>query len=119
MTVTNGMLTSFETGMDWMNQSSSHHHGFLNFVPEEDSIELTTEGDVSIPGEMDVRTNEIITWPSVPAEIVIQKGRIITISLYDGETNNHFGGQSIHGNVTKLCATNAPGPSMQVTQGCL
>lgn len=82
-------------------------------------IELASDGSVTIKGKMDVGTNHAITWQKVPAEIVIEKGRIITVSLDDEKTNHHFGDQTIHGTVDSLkrCST-TPGPDMQVSSGC-
>ncbi len=78
-----------------------------------------TDGTVSIGGEMDVGTNKALSWPSVPAEISIEKGKFITISVDDDETNNHFGDQSVYGKVSSIQPCNLiPGPDMEVPVSC-
>jgi hypothetical protein len=122
LTVSDGELTSFDTDMAWNNGTAAHTHEFQNFVTDDDSdnISIDPEGGITIAGEMDVSTNGVVSWPSVPAEIVIQQGKIITVSLDHEDTDNHFGGQSVHGTVTSLQPCSAtPGANMQIpTGGC-
>ena len=69
---------------------------------------------------MDVGTNHLITLQKAPAEIDLEKGKIITISLDDEKTNHHFGDQAIHGTVSSLKrCNNTPGPEMQVPTPCV
>lgn len=119
LVVSDGVLKSFNTDMIWNNRTASHTHEFRNFEAKNHRIELASDGSVTIKGKMDVGTNHVITWQKVPAEIVIEKGRIITVSLDDEKTNHHFGDQTIHGTVDSLkrCST-TPGPDMQVSSGC-
>jgi hypothetical protein len=82
---------------------------------DSDDITIDPEGSVTIEGETDVSTNGVVSWPSVPAEIIIQQGKIITVSVDHEDTDNHFGGQSVHGSVTSLQPCSAtPGANMQV-----
>ena len=113
--VSDGKLTYFQTTMNWKNGTSGHTHEFQNFESD-NNIELDSNKSVSIEGGMDVGTNGAISWPSVPAEITIEKGKIITISVDDEDTNNHFGNQAVHGTVTSLqqCSSSTPGPEMAV-----
>ena len=123
--VSDGMLTSFNSLMTWTNQSNpllSHTHELQNFEAGDEEIERESDGSMSLEGEMDVGTRGVITWPDVPAEIFIEGGKIITISLDNDATDNHFADQPVHGIVTSFtpCPT-TPGPSMQVplpTTGC-
>jgi hypothetical protein len=65
--------------------------------------------------------NGAVTWEDVPSEIVIERGRIITVSVDDEATEEHFSGQSVHGNVMTLtiCSTGTVGPAMEVSSaGC-
>jgi hypothetical protein len=121
MRVSDGELSSFNTTMNWYNGTSSHSHEFLNFeTTDDDVVDISAEDQtISIAGTMDIGTNGVISWQEIPSEILIEAGRIITISLDDEGTNGHFGGQSVHGNVTSLsiCST-APGPAMQIPPGC-
>ena len=122
LTVSEGELTSFDTKMTWNNGTAHHTHGFGNFVMDDssDSISIDSNGTATIEGGMDVATNGVVSWRSVPAEITIEQGKIITVSLDHEDTENHFGGhdQAIHGTVTSLkpCFVK-PGPNMQVPTG--
>jgi hypothetical protein len=85
-----------------------------------DSISIDPEGSVTIEGAMDVGTNSAVSWPSVPAVITIDQGKIITVSLDHEDTDNHFGGhdQAIHGTVTLLRpCSGTPGANMQIPTG--
>src|ERR671924_264275 len=106
LTVSEGELTSFAADMSWNNATAHHTHGFGNFVMDDDSdnISIDPQGNVTMEGDMDVATNGVVSWRSVPAEITIDQGKIITVSLDHEDTENHFGGhdQAIHGTVTSL-----------------
>jgi hypothetical protein len=106
--------------MAWNNGTAAHTHEFQNFVMDDgsDNISIDSEGGITIAGVMDVGTNGVVSWPSVPAEIVIQQGKIVTVSLDHEDTDNHFGGQAVHGTVNSLQPCSAtPGPNMQVPSG--
>jgi hypothetical protein len=119
LTVSDGELRTFSTDMNWRNETASHTHEFRNFEAEGDGIELGADRSVFIEGNMDVGANRMTSWPGVPSEIVIDRGKIITVSLDHEETDNHFGGQSIHGTVTSLQPCDiTPGPDMQMPTGC-
>jgi hypothetical protein len=120
LSVSEGEVTSFDTDMAWNNGTSAHTHEFHNFEMDED-ISIDSEGGITIEGGvMDVGTNGVVSWQDIPAEILIEAGRIITVSVDHEETNNHFGGQSVHGTVTSLTPCSAsPGANMQIpTGGC-
>jgi hypothetical protein len=122
LTVSEGELTSFAADMSWNNATAHHTHGFGNFVTDDDSdnISIDPQGNVTMEGDMDVATNGVVSWRSVPAEITIDQGKILTVSLDHEDTENHFGGhdQAIHGTVTSLkpCSVK-PGANMQVPTG--
>jgi hypothetical protein len=121
LSVSEGEVTSFDTDMAWNNGTSAHTHEFQNFEMDEDSddISIDSGGGITIEGDMDIGTNGVVSWPSVPAEIIIQQAKTITISVDHEETDNHFGGQSVHGTVTSLTPCSAsPGPNMQLTGAC-
>jgi hypothetical protein len=120
MTVADGVLSSFDTTMAWHNGTSGHTHEFRNFEPTDD-VDISAEDEtISVAGTMDIGTNGVVSWQEIPSEIVIEGGRIITVSLDDEGTNRHFGGQSVHGNLTSLtiCSTGAPGAAMEVSPAC-
>jgi hypothetical protein len=119
LTVTDGRLNTFSTDMIWRNETASHSHEFRNFEAEDDGIELGRDGSVTIEGNMDVGANRMTSWTGVPSEIVIDKGKIITVSLDHEETDNHFAGQPIHGIVTSIQPCDlTPGADMQMPTGC-
>src|SRR5215218_7876688 len=121
MTVSNGEVISFDITMSWFNGTSSHTHEFLNFESTEDVDINAEDRTISGVGTMDVGTNGRVSWEEVPAEIVIQGNirgpNIITISVDDEDTNEHFAGQPVHGNVTSLSICSA-GPAMQISPTC-
>jgi hypothetical protein len=119
MNVVDGELTNFNTTMAWYNGTAGHTHEFLNFETEDD-VDISAEDQtISIAGTMDIGTNGVVSWQDIPSEILIEGGRIIAVSLDDEGTNRHFGGQSVHGNVTSLRICSAsPGPSMEVSPTC-
>ena len=120
LSVSEGEVASFETDMAWNNGTSAHTHEFQNFETDEDSddISIDSGGSMTIQGDMDVGTNGVVSWPSVPTEIIIEQAEIITVSVDHEETDNHFGGQSVHGTVTSLTPCSAsPGPNMQISAG--
>src|SRR5215211_6282003 len=128
MNVADGELTSFNTTMAWNNGTSGHTHEFLNFEAAEADddesgagVDISAEDQtISVAGTMDVGTNGAVVWEDVPSEITIERGKIITASVDNEATEQHFSGQSVYGNLTSLsiCSTGAPGPGMQVSPGC-
>ena len=55
-----------------------------------------------VSGILDVETNGNKAWDNVNATVDISKGRSITISLADEDTERHFMGQQIYGIVKGL-----------------
>ena len=120
MNVADGELMNFTTTMGWYNGTAGHSHEFLNFEADEDGVDISAEDQtISVAGTMDVGTNGAVAWEDVPSEIVIERGRIIGVSVDNEATDEHFSGQSVYGNLTSLsiCST-TPGPAMQVSPGC-
>jgi hypothetical protein len=120
MNVADGELMNFTTTMSWYNGTAGHTHEFLNFEADDD-VDISAEDQtISVAGTMDVGTNGAVAWEDVPSEIVIERGRIIAVSVDNEATDEHFSGQSVYGNLTSLriCSTAAPGPAMEVSPGC-
>jgi hypothetical protein len=118
--VSNGRVTAFNANMNFNNGTAGHTHEFQNFIGKNNKVGLSKDQSVSFSGKMDIGTNGVVSWSNVPSQINIDKGKIITISLDNKQTNDHFGGQSIHGtvNAIKICNMK-PGPQMQVpTTNC-
>jgi hypothetical protein len=121
MNVSDDEVNNMTTTMAWQNGTSGHTHEFLNFESADDDSVMINPGEqqITIVGTMDVGTNGIVTWPDVPAEIFIAGGEVVTVTPGDPETDGHFSGQSVHGNVTALTICSpTPGPAMQVSTGC-
>lgn len=105
MNVNQGNLTdfsaSFYTGP--VNGAENHTHQVSNFrVNENTPIQLSPDKSVSLSGIVDVGTNGNKAWDNVNATVDISKGRSITISLADADTERHFMGQQIYGIVQGL-----------------
>jgi hypothetical protein len=132
--VNNGAVGLVKANMTWYNDNgtASHTHEILNFRPVEVSageqgqqqqsiLVQPADKSVSLRGVVDVETNHRIVWNDVQSTIDIKKGgKIISISLNDAQTNNHFGGRPIFGIVTSFIrCSDVPGPNMEVLPPCL
>jgi hypothetical protein len=108
MSVNKGNLTSlaanFYTGPVG-GGITNHTHQLSNFRVNNSNnvpIQLTPDKTVSLSGVLDVGTNGKKAWNDVHTTVVISKGRTITISLADKDTQSHFMGQQIYGIVKRL-----------------
>jgi hypothetical protein len=89
-------IANFYTGP--INGADSHTHQLSNFrINENTPIQLSPDKSISLSGIVDVGTNGNKAWDNVNATIDISKGRSITISLADEDTERHFMGQQIYG----------------------
>ena len=105
MDVDQGKLTDFAatfyTGP--VNGAENHTHQLSNFrVSGNTPIQLSPDKSVSVSGLVDVGTNGNSAWDNVNATVDVSKGRSITISLADEDTERHFMGQQIYGIVQGL-----------------
>jgi hypothetical protein len=105
MNVAQGKLIDFTadfyTGP--VNGAENHTHQLSNFrINDNTPIQLSPDKSISISGIVDVGTNGNIAWDNVNATVDISKGRSVTISLADEDTERHFMGQQIHGIVKGL-----------------
>jgi hypothetical protein len=105
MNVNQGKLTdfsaSFYTGP--VNGAENHTHQLSHFrVNENTPAQLSPDKSISLSGIVDVGTNGNKAWDDVNATVDISKGRSITISLADADTERHFMGQEIYGIVKGL-----------------
>jgi hypothetical protein len=105
MNVDNGNLTdfraSFYTGP--VNGAENHTHQLGNFTVNENThIQLSPDKSISLSGILDVGTNRNKAWDNVNATVDVSKGRSITISLADEDTERHFMEQQIYGIVKGL-----------------
>jgi hypothetical protein len=107
MNVDQGKLADFKadfyTGP--ANGADNHTHQLGNFrINENAPIQLSPDKSISLSGILDVGTNGNKAWDNVNATVDISKGRSITISLADEDTERHFMGQQIYGIVKVLTA---------------
>jgi hypothetical protein len=105
MNVDQGKLADFKadfyTGP--ANGADNHTHQLGNFrINENAPIQLSPDKSISLSGILDVGTNGKKAWDNVNATVDISKGRSITISLADEDTERHFMGQQIYGIVKGL-----------------
>ena len=85
--------------------ADNHTHQLGNFrINENAPIQLSPDKSISLSGILDVGTNGNKAWDNVNATVDISKGRSITISLADEDTERHFMGQQIYGIVRGLTA---------------
>jgi hypothetical protein len=63
---------------------------------------LSSNKSVSIPGTVDIKLNGTSVWNNVKANILISKGKVITINLDNNATGDHFQGQPIYGAVESI-----------------
>jgi hypothetical protein len=105
MNVENGNLTDFTANFYTgpVNGAENHTHQLGNFtVNESTPIQLSPDKSISLSGILDVGTNGNKAWDNVNATVDVSKGRSITISLADEDTERHFMGQQIYGIVKGL-----------------
>lgn len=85
------------------NGADNHTHQLGNFrINENAPIQLSPDKSISLSGILDVGTNGNKAWDNVNATVDISKGRSITISLSDEDTERHVMGQQIYGIVKGL-----------------
>jgi hypothetical protein len=86
-----------------VNGAENHTHQLSNLrVNDNTPIQLSPDKSISISGIVDVGTNGNKAWDNVNATVEISKGRSVTISLADDDTERHFMGQQIYGIVKGL-----------------
>ena len=105
MNVDQGKLIDFRANFYTgpVNGAENHTHQLSNFrINENTPIQLSPDKSISLSGILDVGTNGNKAWDNVNATVDISKGRAITISLADEDTERHFMGQQIYGIVKGL-----------------
>ena len=107
LTVNTGKVTNFAAKfIKVLNNSSRWHtHDIINFKTPNNTtaqVELSPDKSTSIPGIVDVKLNNTSPWNGVKANILISKGKVITINLDNNATSNHFQGQPIYGVVESI-----------------
>jgi hypothetical protein len=104
MSVDQGKLTNFTANFYTgpVNGANNHTHQLSNFRVNNSHIQLNPDNSLSISGLLDVGTGGNKAWNNVNATVVISKGRTISISLDDTDTQRHFMEQQIYGTVKEI-----------------
>jgi len=107
LTVNTGKVTDFTAKfIKVLNDSSKWHtHDIINFKPSNannTTVQLSPDKSASIPGTVDIKLNNTSAWNNVKTNILISKGKVITINLDNNATSNHFQGQPIYGVVESI-----------------
>ena len=108
LTVNTGKVTNFAAKfIKVLNDSSKWHtHDIINFKPSNINnntiVQLSPDKSTSIQGTVDIKLNNTSAWNNVKTNILISKGKVITINLDNNATSNHFQGQPIYGVVESI-----------------
>jgi hypothetical protein len=106
LSVNNGTVTNFALNFlaSPLEGSKPHIHQIINFRPyfDEKPIALMQDNNLSINGTADIKINGIVIWDKADMSIAISKGNTFSFDPDDKDTENHFGGQQVHGIVTRL-----------------
>jgi hypothetical protein len=85
-----------------------HTHEITNFKSNNDTrVELKPDNTISFSGTVDVKLNNTSPWNGTNVNIMISKGKAISIILDDNATGDHFQGQPIYGIVESIKDANA------------
>ena len=81
-----------------------HSHELVGFRTDNNITKIHLNGDnsVSMSGTVDIKLDDSDAWKGVKTNIIISKGNIISISLDDLTTGEHFRGQPIYGTVQSI-----------------
>jgi hypothetical protein len=107
LTVNAGKVTDFTAKfIKVLNDNSKWHtHDIINFKPSDINntiVQLSPDKSASIQGTVDIKLNNTSAWNNVKTNILISKGKVITINLDNNATSNHFQGQPIYGVVESI-----------------
>jgi hypothetical protein len=80
-----------------------HTHEITNFKSKNNTrIELKPDNTISFSGTVDVKLNNTTPWNGTNVNVMISKGKTITIVLDNNVTGDHFQGQPIYGTVDSI-----------------
>lgn len=105
LTVNGGKVTGFNAKfIKVLNDGERWHtHVITNFKANNNSkAQLTSDKSASISGTVDVKLNGTTIWNAAGVNILLNKGKTITINLDNKATGNHFQGQPIYGVVESI-----------------
>ena len=105
LSVVKGKITNFEVNFlaSPMDGTKPHMHQISNFKSmNKKPIELTSNGTSLINGTADIKINGQVVWEDAHISVMIANSRTFMLDPDDGDTDNHFGDQSVYGIVTRL-----------------
>ena len=80
-----------------------HTHEITNFNSNNHTrIELKPDNTISFSGTVDVKLNNTTPWNGTNVNVMISKGKTISIVLDNNATGDHFQGQPIYGIVDSI-----------------
>ena len=80
-----------------------HTHDITNFNSKNNTkVELKPDNTISFSGTVDVKLNNTTPWNGTNVNVMISKGKTITIVLDNNATGDHFQGQPIYGIVDSI-----------------
>ena len=105
LSVIKGKITNFVANFlaSPMDGTKPHMHQISNLKStNKEPIELTSYGTSLINGTADIKINGQVVWKGAHISVMIVNGSTFILDPNDGETDNHFGRQSVYGIVTRL-----------------
>jgi hypothetical protein len=105
LSVMKGKITNFVASFlaSPMDGTKPHMHQISNFKStNKKPIELTSNGSSLINGTADIKINGQVVWKDAHISVMIASSRTFMLDPNDGDTDNHFGDQSVYGIVTRL-----------------
>ena len=105
LSVVKGKITTFVANFlaSPMDGTKPHMHQISNFKStNKKPIELTSNGSSLINGTADFKINGQVVWKDAHISVMISNNRTFMLDPNDGDTDNHFGDQSVYGIVTRL-----------------
>jgi hypothetical protein len=105
LSVNKGKVTNFATKFSNVLNDGTlwHTHELTNWKAiNNTTVRLTPDKSALIAGTVDVKLNGTDIWDSIKTNILITKGKVITIILDNDAMANHFYGQPIYGVVRSI-----------------
>ena len=105
LSIIKGKITNFVANFlaSPMDGTKPHMHQISNFKStNKKPIEITSNGTSLINGTADIKINGQVVWKNAHISVMIANSSTFMLDPNDGETDNHFGQQSVYGIVTRL-----------------
>jgi hypothetical protein len=105
LSVVKGKITNFVVNFlaSPMDGTKPHMHQISNFKSTiKKPIELTGNGSLLVNGTADIKINGQVVWKDAHISVTIANSNAFILDPDDGDTDNHFGDQSVYGIVARL-----------------